>query len=231
MRGLVLDVDDTVYLEQTYVASGFAAVEAWCANSLGVLGVGARAWRLFEDGGRGTTLTDALRDLGVEVTPEVRRAVVDAYRAHIPDIELLPDARALIELARSLAIPVGVVTDGPVSSQRAKVAALGLGALAKVVVVTAEWGTSKPDPAVFLAVEKGLSLAGHELVYVADNPIKDFQGPQALGWKSVRVRREGALHYQLATPPGVTEVPRLDSHGLVGLLSRSAAEAREAETK
>jgi len=31
--------------------------------------------------------------------------------------------------------------------------------------------------------------------YVADNPLKDFAGPGALGWLTVRVRRPDGLHY------------------------------------
>jgi putative hydrolase of the HAD superfamily len=31
-------------------------------------------------------------------------------------------------------------------------------------------------------------------VYVADNPLKDFQAPIAMGWKTVRVRRAQGLN-------------------------------------
>ena len=32
--------------------------------------------------------------------------------------------------------------------------------------------------------------------FLADNPAKDFQAPDALGWRTLRIRRPGGLHFQ-----------------------------------
>jgi putative hydrolase of the HAD superfamily len=34
-------------------------------------------------------------------------------------------------------------------------------------------------------------------MYIADNPAKDFIAPFDLGWKTVRIKREGGLHREL----------------------------------
>jgi putative hydrolase of the HAD superfamily len=44
-------------------------------------------------------------------------------------------------------------------------------------------------------VESQAGYNGDECVYVADNPIKDFIGPKALGWGTVRIRRKQGLHF------------------------------------
>jgi len=206
VAGLVLDVDDTLFLERDYVRSGFDHLDAWCREHLGADGVGRRAWALFETGRRGTTITDALTDLGIAVDVAVRERVVGEYRRHLPSIDLLRDARALLD---GWAGPLAVVTDGPAVSQRAKCLALGLSSWTDRLVVTDEHDSSKPDPEMFRLAVRGWELPPESLVYVADNPAKDFQGPRELGWQAVRVRRPGSLHEDLPTPPGVREVPDL----------------------
>jgi putative hydrolase of the HAD superfamily len=208
IRGVVLDVDDTLYLERDYVRSGFEAVGAWCRDEWGVEDVAERAWQLFLGGRRRTTLTDALAACGKHPTDAELQVVIDVYRSHGPRIIVSDDARQFL-LTHVGQVRLGVLTDGPAVSQRAKCAALGLYEIADPVVVTADLGTAKPDPSVYRLFEDQWSLSGPELVYVADNPAKDFLAPVERGWRSVRVRRDGSLHVEVDTPEGVTEVADL----------------------
>lgn len=208
IEGLVLDVDDTLYLERDYVRSGFAHVDVWLDAEHGIEGVGAEAWRLFLAGSRRTTLGDAL--MTVTGGTALLRACIEQYRQHDPDICLLPDAIALLERVEGR-MPIAVVTDGPAASQRAKCRALGVDGLAEPVVITEEMSTSKPDPVVFDAAVAGWGLDPKHCVYLADNPTKDFVAPLAMGWQAVRVRRTGGLHEALPTPAGVHEIADLSS--------------------
>ena len=206
---VIVDIDDTLYLERDYVCSGFRYLDDWCLRVLGVAGVGGRAWDYFEAGVRNTTITDAMTDLGLRPDEATTRQVVAAYRQHAPGITLLPDARLCLDaLGRDHAL--GVITDGPVESQRAKFAALGLDRWIPRPVFTSEHGLSKPDPRVFELAAEWTGGNDRRYTYVADNPLKDFQGPLALGWGVVRVRRPGSLHEALATPPDVREIETMD---------------------
>ena len=208
-RGVVLDVDDTLYLERDYVRSGFEAVGAWCRDEWGLHDVGNRAWALFLEGRRRTTLTDALSASGKHTTDaELQRVVrrLPLARAEHRRTRRCPAAPAQDEVAP---VRLGVITDGPSVSQRAKCEALGLYEIADPIVITADLGTSKPDPSVYRLVEDQWALRGDEVVYVADNPAKDFLAAMQLGWHSVRVRRGGSLHFEVDTPDGVTEVSDL----------------------
>ncbi len=50
-----------------------------------------------------------------------------------------------------------------------------------------------------------------QCVYIADNPLKDFIAPAALGWMpSIRVRLAGGLVADLATGGGCIEVWSLE---------------------
>ena len=196
MRLVVVDVDDTLYLERDYVRSGFRAV----GESIGSTAFGDACWALFEQGVRGDTFGRAAVTVGTDAAPDLIERCVAAYRGHAPMITLLPDAVGFLDRWRGAAF-LGVVTDGPAASQRAKVRALGLEGRVDRIVVTAELapGRSKPHPAAFELLQGAAGATGRECVYVADNPAKDFVAPAALGWRTVRVRRVGGLHAAVAS--------------------------------
>lgn len=214
LRGVVFDVDDTLYLERDYVRSGFHDVGEHLERTHGVSGFGEVAWDAFRDGVRGSTFDHTLGTLGVEPTSELIRELVAVYRSHAPRIDPLPDAHSLLVELQRMGIELGVVTDGPAVSQRAKVVALGLEQYTDAIVVTEEHGTGKPDPRVFATAARAMKVASTDLVYIADNPTKDFAGPRSLGWVTVRVRRPHGLHEQLASGDDVD----LEATGLVGIL-------------
>ena len=197
---VVFDVDDTLYLERDYVRSGFRAVGDWLASEHGVTGFSDAAWNTFLSGVRGRIFNHALEALGCEQTPELIGQLVKAYREHDPDIALAPDAAVALEEAVKRG-PVSVITDGPVASQERKVRALGLQAVAHPVICTWRAGREfgKPHERAFREVEEATGMSGERLVYVADNPTKDFVAPRALGWRTIRVRRPGGLNTPLPT--------------------------------
>jgi len=196
MRRLVaFDMDDTLYLERDYVRSGFAAVGEWARRELGVQDLGDRAWAAFEGGARGRIFDEVLDACGFRDDTSVVPRLVDVYRSHAPAIELLDDVRTWLA-APPTGVALAVVTDGPLASQRAKAAALGLASWAHPIVFTEALGPGrgKPHPAAFECVEAATGLAAAACAYVADNPAKDFSGPRRRGWRTVRVRRTGSLH-------------------------------------
>jgi len=200
---VAFDVDDTLYLERDYVASGFTAVDGLVGARFGVTGFAALAWRLFLAGQRHDIFDRALTVLGVAYTPRDIEDLVRAYRAHMPGIRLLPDARDALEELRDLGVAIAVLTDGPRQSQAAKVARLGLAGYTGVVVLTDALGPGfgKPHPRGFRRI---VELTGaRTFAYVADNPLKDFAGPRRLGWTTVRVRRPDGLH---AGRPGGADI-------------------------
>jgi putative hydrolase of the HAD superfamily len=198
---IVFDVDDTLYLERDYVRSGFDAVGAWIASEQGVDGFAAAAWRQFTDGARNDIFNRALADVGLPADEATVAALVRIYRRHAPAIALTADARTALQQL-SGRVRIGALTDGPVESQSRKVTALGLPRWIHPIVLTGALGPGrgKPSPHGFSLIEQAHGLSGAACLYVADNPAKDFGGPKALGWRTLRVRRDGGLH--AAVPSG-----------------------------
>ena len=217
IRCVVFDLDDTLYLERDYVRSGFAAVGDYVRDTLAVEGFQDLAWELFESGARGDIFDRALVQSGLTRSDELIRDLVQIYRTHEPRIALEEDAVACLdELDGNCKL--GLVSDGPIESQRAKVDALGIGGWIKKIVLTADLGSdfAKPHPRAFREIEQRFEVGGSDCVYVADNPTKDFGGPRSLGWRTVRVRRPSGLYSQLATVDGVDlEVAVLDAEEII----------------
>ncbi len=192
---IVLDVDDTLYLERDYVRSGFHAVADYVRVACGVDDLYERAWALYEDGVRGSTF-DELRGGNPKLAKALSTAeMVEVYRRHEPQIDLEPDAREFLDRVHDHC-DLAVVTDGPAQSQWSKVRALGLQRWITQIIVTDEHGDgwAKPSTRPFAHLQASFGAASGSCVYIADNPAKDFAGPAALGWHVIRVRRDHGLH-------------------------------------
>lgn len=197
IRAVVFDLDDTLFPEAAYVASGFRAVGAGLARERGIEGFGERAAAIAAAGARGDVFDEALRRSGVaegDLRPLVSWCVA-RYREHRPDIALFPEAREALDALRGRA-KLGVLTDGWLVAQRRKVEALGLAARVDAVVYSDSFGREhwKPSEVPYRAVAEALGVAHDGCVYVADNPAKDFITARALGWRTVQVARPGQTH-------------------------------------
>lgn len=204
IRGVVFDIDDTLYLERDYVRSGFRSVCDLVASSSSVDSseLFDFLWQLFDTGQRGLLFDALLKEYPQVASRWAISDLVKSYREHDPAIDLLPEMGALLRRLRSIGVRLGVITDGKLVSQTAKIGALGLGKRIDVVCTTDSWGTEywKPHSRAFVHVAAALDLAPDQLVYVGDNPHKDFVAPLALGWDAIRVRIPGQLHVDVECP-------------------------------
>lgn len=201
---VAFDIDDTLFLERDYVRSGFRAVGEWAARQLGIHDFAEAAWATFHDGVRGTIFDAALARCGRAPEAGLIDTLVSIYRAHPPTIRLLADASECLRRLTGRA-RLAVITDGPLESQRSKVRALDLDACVEYIIFTAELGPGlgKPHPRAFELCEERFRVSGERCAYVADNPRKDFTGPAARGWRTVRLRRPDGLHAGLSSGPEV----------------------------
>lgn len=179
----IFDLDDTLYDELTFVRSGFRAVSDW-------------GWTRFGDNPR-ETFAQLVRTLEQEGRGRVfdrwiagRGSVVEAvkvYRHHSPRIELWPTARRTLDRLAGHALYL--VTDGHKVVQAKKVEALGIASRFRHAFLTHRYGLSAAKPSVrcFELIRKRERCEWNDLVYVGDNPVKDFVNLNPLGVRTVRV--------------------------------------------
>jgi len=184
---LIFDLDDTLYPEITYVQSGFAAVaeamqrrHGWdAAESLALMN------EVLRTRGRGAVF-DALLAARGALTRKAVRDCVALYRHHEPRIALAPEAEVF--LRRWPGRPY-LVTDGHKVVQAKKVEALGIRPRFKRVYITHRYGVrhAKPSPYCFDLIRRAERCNYSDLIYVGDNPTKDFMSLNTLGGITVRV--------------------------------------------
>lgn len=178
IKGVIFDLDDTLFSEKEYVKSGYKSV----ANYLGDSSYAEHLWRFFEEGK--AAIDELLKELNRETE---KQKVLDVYRSHIPDIHLYDGVTDLLDTLRQKGIKIGIITDGRPEGQRNKIKALGLDALVDNIIVTDELGGTqfrKPCDIAFRIMQNTWKLPASQIVYVGDNPSKDFQAPQQLGMRS-----------------------------------------------
>ena len=189
--GLVFDLDDTLYWERDYVRSGFKAVAASVTDSAqDADALSAHLQAGFDAGRRGSAFDDLLVAFpGLSGRTSVGD-MVRTYRAHAPDVRLDPSVTGVLDELTRRGSRLGIVTDGPLVSQRAKANALGLTRWFDPIVCTDALppGSAKPAAIAFERIEAAWGMAGAMLAYIADNPEKDFAAPRRLGWRTVRLR-------------------------------------------
>jgi putative hydrolase of the HAD superfamily len=197
LRGAAFDLDDTLYLERDYVVSGFDSVAQQIAmeTKLDRLTVLNELMSIHDTGHRGRVFDAWLAERPMLKDKLDVASLVESYRIHEPRISLLPGVASMLETLRKFGLKLGLVTDGFLKGQRTKVAALGLADLIDRIVFTDEWGPNfwKPNSRAFELLETEWVCDPGQLVYVADNPAKDFIGPKARGWLTVRLRTVGQL--------------------------------------
>lgn len=209
LRGVVFDMDDTLYPESSYVESGFQAVARW----LGGKGFASREafdflWGEFQHGRRGDTF-DALLQAFPTLQAMVQvHQLVEIYREHFPTLSLFPEMESLLDRMKARGIPTALISDGPRTVQAKKVEALGLASKVDAIFLTDAWGREfwKPHPRAFQAAEQALGLRGECLAYIADNPTKDFQAPHSLGWRTLWATFPGRVHANLDAAPNPTAI-------------------------
>lgn len=149
-----------------------------------------RAHRARQDGAdREAVFAALLADRGVDGVDAA--ALADAYDALITEATApLAGADRLVTGLRGR-YGVGLLTDGPVVTQRRKVARAGWADLFDAVVVTGALPAPKPDDRAFTALCDALGTAPEATAYVGDAPEADIAGAAAAGFHAVQVLYEG----------------------------------------
>lgn len=191
VSGIVFDLDDTLYLERDYVRSGF---DALCQSIIEFEGEEDTLWQSFLQGSK-KSIDDSLEKRNL-YSIDLKNKALDCYRNHVPTIQLLDGAGSFLETWKALNLDnrLGLITDGRPNGQRNKIEALEISHLFDEIIVTDELaGNSgnimrfrKPNAIAFQIMRERLGIDYSKLVYIGDNPLKDFQAPLALGMKCIR---------------------------------------------
>ena len=190
IKVIVFDLDDTLYDELDYVRSGLthtagvlAAKQGWDYAEL------RRALLASLQVSRSHIFDRVLEQKGAHSQALVDFCVT-TYRQHKPEIRLAHKVKELLKIL-AISYPLYIVTDGHAGVQNNKLSVLGLSGspVIRRCFATYELGPeyAKPSPKCFQMIADAEQCRPSEIVYIADNPDKDFVGIKPLGFRTIRV--------------------------------------------
>ena len=184
---IVFDLDEVLYDEKTYVISGFRAVSEFLEKDEAI-----PKKIIFEylkrrlKNGRERIFNDLLDNFRIYSQKNLEK-YISVYRTHTPKIKLYSDAKDCLKRLKNY--PLYIVTDGNKMVQKNKIKALNLENHVKKTILTSNYGlrNSKPSTFCFQKICDMEKTSPTNLVYIGDDPHKDFVGLKREGFKTIRL--------------------------------------------
>lgn len=196
MYAIVFDMDDTLYKERHYRDSGYHTIAEHFAASCGITPDELYNIMVVDPTQAFEKVEELAAKRGVQVS------IVDqlaTYRSHRPNIHLDADAEYVLGELKKRGHKLGIITDGRALGQLNKIAALQIDRFIEpeLTMATVLMNTDKHSRYPY---ERMRELVGtvNGMVYVGDNPEKDFTHPNMMGWRTIMLRdvNNENIHHQ-----------------------------------
>jgi putative hydrolase of the HAD superfamily len=193
MRGIIFDLDDTLYRRADFVRSGFDAIARYVSHSWRCDGDAAYATLIaaHADGRKGREFQALCQEH--RLPQSLVSTLTKVFRRHQPALELDAGVGQMLEIFRRDGWRLAVLTNGAPDVQRRKVAALGLEPLVDAVIYAEEHALGgKPHPAAFHAALERLGVPASRCLCIGDDPVCDIAGARSRGLRTIRMMVPGA---------------------------------------
>lgn len=199
MRAVIFDIDDTLYDQLQPFQAAYEEVFGgrFETDMRGLFAARSkRSNEVFEAAMAGEISMDemfiyrgqkAFADMGIAITPQEALDFQHAYERSQEQITLSETMREVLEACRDAGFRLGILTNGPAQHQRKKTQILGTDRWISPnhVIISAECGVSKPDPAIFRCAQERLGVAAGDCIFIGDSFENDIVGAKRAGWKAV----------------------------------------------
>jgi len=202
IKGVIFDLDDTLYPYRQYVISGYRAVAAYLRNIFGV-DIEEELLKKYMKGEQ-NALERILHQHFKHVEDALLQKLSYVFMSHMPQMAMYEDARVSMALLIARGKRIALLADGPLGMQRNKIAVLGLEPLVDCIIYSdeliggeASWQPCQ-DPFFIMSLQMELEL--DEMAFIGDNPLVDFVAPHQLGMTTIQITRPDGTHAQDAPP-------------------------------
>jgi putative hydrolase of the HAD superfamily len=221
IRAVLFDLDDTLFDHQygsraaLAVAQSMhpslqrieiAVLEAAHSRILETLHADVMIGRIPLDAARVERFRRLYASAGVQADEALARRTALAYRdAYIGARQAVAGAAPALAAVHTRA-KVGIISNNLLEEQRDKLRHCGLAAHYDTLVVSEEFGVSKPDPRLFEIALTRLGCVAEETIMVGDSWAADIEGALAAGIRPIWFNRN-----RTPAPTGGADVPVLTS--------------------
>jgi putative hydrolase of the HAD superfamily len=172
---VIFDLDDTLMSEIDYLKSAFKSISIFL-DSENSQELFCQMIVLYAD------KKDVFEYLNKHFSEFSKDYLLQLYRNHIPDIKLNEHSKFALNFCLNKGYKIGLITDGRSVTQRNKLKSLDIEHLFDQIIISEEFGSTKPNPKNF---EAFVTSSIDDYYYIADNVKKDFIIPNNFGWKTI----------------------------------------------
>ncbi len=182
---VIFDLDDTLYKETDFLKSAFTEISLILAEDIGHE-IFDEMMQLYTSG---KEVFGNIIDR-YQISSRSKQDLIAMYRNHKPSIKLDEHTAEKLEELQEQQVALGLLTDGRSITQRNKIESLGIEGYFQQIIISEEFGYSKPDEEGFEYMEG--NLPGNNYVYIGDNITKDFIAPNKRGWETICLLDDGS---------------------------------------
>jgi putative hydrolase of the HAD superfamily len=200
IKAVVFDLDDTLISEKKYVFNIFRMISYEISKKVSVESnkLHDLMKKLFEE--------DSMYvfDRLIKKIPVIKNfytvdKLISMYRECYPEIDVYDDVYETMAYLYQRKIKLGIITDGYFNTQSHKIDKLNNKELISQVIINDENNKKAWKPAIYSFNEicVRLNVKPNELIYVGDNPQKDFYVGKSLNIITVRIIRDDSIKKNL----------------------------------
>ena len=213
IKAVLFDLDETLIQRSGAIRAFIKDQYARFATQLAGIGEGEYTSRFLDMEKNGIIGKDIVYPEFVEalgITDVSGDTLLADYRQNYANFASpSPGAVATVRALHNSGMKTGILTNGNVQVQNAKIAALGLRDALETVVISEAVGLKKPDPAIFALACGNLGIAARTTLFVGDNPQVDIVGAAVAGLQTAWFRN-GAQWPDGLLPRADIDIDRLD---------------------
>lgn len=191
VKVIVFDMDDTLYGEKEYVRSGYHEIAKILPQ---IENAEEKLWNYFEQ------KKSAIDELLVSencYSEELKQKCLDVYRNQKPNIHLYTGVENMLKKLKKQGYKLGMITDGRVEGQKAKIETLKIEKYFDKIIITDELGGveyRKPNSKAYDLMKDYFKCDYQEMIYIGDNLNKDFIYPEKVNIKSIYFKNRDGLY-------------------------------------
>ena len=201
VKVVLFDLDDTLISEDQYIRSGYGYISKVFAKRYDIdrEQTEQELYYLYLKDAK-NVFNRFLEEKGMLYTSSDIKEFVEEYRNHTPKITYYEDVIPTVFQLKQKGIRVGIISDGYLSTQKKKADVLHLYDTFEKVIFTDELGKEywKPSPKAFEIMKEFFDVGYEEMMYVGDNPAKDFYVKELLSINTVRIHRDNSVYKNTA---------------------------------
>lgn len=187
--GTLFDVFSITALgEELFPGKGDALAQLWRLKQLqystlrSLMGRHRDFWRLTED-----ALVYATRSLGLDLTPDKRARLLEAYMT----LRAFPDVKAGLEALKRRGLRLAILSNGEPKMLEAAARSAGIVELLDAILSVEEVKIFKPSPRVYHLAPERLDVRPAEMGFVSSN-CWDVAGAASVGLETFWIQRRAA---------------------------------------